>query len=141
MNTRRERSIHARATRAACENENENDVDIPLTEEQRTKLQELIDRFPNRTEEEVAAFALETGVEQCLESERESAEEEGDKLSEGLDVPPSLTVRLSTRQRLALERILKPRSYMNFEMLAKIIVRAGVAAVVEKYDPEPAPGE
>lgn len=150
MNRRATRTLGERDERRA---EVENYVGIPLTELQRQKLQELIVRIPHRSEEQVAAFALEMGVEQCLEFDDELQEEQSIGLvrtanestaqeevvllarafqvREQLKTPSSITVSLSTMDRYTVDQLVAATA-MKLDDVVKMIVAKGIAAMTKE---------
>ena len=68
MNRRTKRRAESRIERRA---EIENYVGVALTDEQREKLQHLVDVTPVKSEEEVTALALELGVDRLLDANDE----------------------------------------------------------------------
>lgn len=140
-----------------AEREIENYVGIPLTEPQREKLQELVSRIPNRTEEQVAAFALEMGVDQCLEFDDELQEEQSMGLvriadsptaqeevallarafqvREQLKTPSSLSISLSTMDRYAVDQLVAATG-MKLDEVVKMIVAKGIAQMTKEHGVE-----
>ncbi len=151
MKNARQRLVRQPRTRTA---EVENYLGIPLTQEQQRKLQELVDGVPTKTEEEVAAHALEVGVDQLLRTERQLAglepyEEDPTpgiprssveqlamlarafEVREELKTPSSITVSLSTMERYEVDQLVAATG-MKLDDVAKMIVAKGIAALMNE---------
>ena len=133
----------------------ENYVGIALTDEQRDKLQELVDGIPTKTEEEVAAHALEVGVDQLLRTERQLAglepyEEDPTpgiprssveqlamlarafEVRETLKTPASVTAYLGTMDRYSIDQ-LRAASGMKLDEVIKEIIAKGIAQMKNEH--------
>lgn len=124
----------------------ENYVGIPLTQEQQRKLQELVDSAPTRTEEEIAAHALEVGVDRLLDGNDELADEptaqeevallaRAFQVREELKTPSSTIVSLSTMDRFSLDQLIAATG-MNLEEVAKMMIAKGIAALMKEHGVE-----
>lgn len=131
-----------------------NPMSLSLTDKQQRKLQELVDGVPTKTEEEVAAYALEVGVDQLLRTERQLAGLEpydedpvpgiprssveqlamlarAFEVREQLKTPSSITVSFSTMDRYAVDQLVAATG-MKLDEVAKMIVARGIAALMKE---------
>lgn len=137
-------------TRTERRAEVENYVGVALTDEQREKLQHLVDVTPVKSEEEVTALALELGVDRLLDANDEldrladeeladepTAQEEVALLArafqvrEELKTPSSITVSLSTMDRYAVDQLVAATG-MKLDDIVKMIVAKGIAALMKE---------
>lgn len=131
-----------------------NPMSLSLTDKQQRKLQELVDGVPTKTEEEVAAYALEVGVDQLLRTERQLAGLEpydedpvpgiprssveqlamlarAFEVREQLKTPSSITVSLSTMDRYTVDQLVAATG-LKLDEVVKAIVAKGIAALMKE---------
>ena len=128
----------------------ENYVGVPLTDKQLEKLQQLVESAPNQTEEDVAAHALQVGVERLLDDRDEldcATEEEHNtrtaqeqvvllarafEVRETLKTPSSIHVSLGTMDRYAVDQ-LRRATGMKLDDIAKILIAKGIAQMMKEH--------
>jgi hypothetical protein len=117
----------------------ENYVGVPLTEGQRRKLQQLADKVPTESLEDLAARALEAGVDRLLEQDEEpeppgelmlrdqvallahAFENRGKK-----SVPSSITIPLNSLHRHILDGLTKVLPAMTLEDIIDAVMSKGL---------------
>lgn len=138
-------------------------VGIPLTDDLRQKLQELTDHTVTRSQEEVAAFALEVGMNRLLGAYEDEASPRDDERSpatdysashdnertaqeeisllarafevrEQLTTPASITLSLATKERYVFDRLRKARPDMTLDDIITMVVGKGIAQVMKEND-------
>lgn len=136
-------------TREGSAEQVENYVGIPLTDRQRKKLQQLADKVPTESLEELAADALEVGVDLMLERDDSPTAPAGrrreltiqDQVAllacafenrDNTSVPSSITVPLNSLHRHVLDGLKKVLPAMTLDDIARIVVTKGIAQVVKE---------
>ena len=131
----------------------ENYVGIPLTDDLRQKLQELSDHSVTRSQEEVAAFALEVGMNRLLDAYEDEASPHDEERSpdndrtaqeelsllarafevrEQIQTPPSIKLSLRTKERYIIDRLRKGRPDMTLDDIITMVVAKGIAQVMKR---------
>ena len=120
----------------------ENYVGIPLTERQRKKLQQLADKVPTQSLEDLAADALEAGVDRILQEDESveptkspgnlTVQDQVALLARAFEsrgktiVPATITVPLNSLHRHVLDGLKKVLPAMTLEDIIDAVMTKGL---------------
>ncbi len=121
----------------------ENYIGVPLKEKQRRKLQQLADKMPTESLEDLAARALEAGVDLLLERDDEPTQSERrereltvqDQVAllasafenrDNVSVPSSITIPLNSLHRHVLDGLKKVLPAMTLEDIIDAVMTKGL---------------